>query len=150
MGKELKLQHATVQDSGFLFELRNDEIVRKNSFSTERIPYEDHCAWLLHKLQDSNCSIWIVQVEDERIGQIRVDRNDGWGEISYSLCAAARGRKFAKQMIQKAEQIEKDKDNLVGLLACVKKDNEISRHIFTSLKYNEQEKDEWYEFRKKI
>lgn len=150
MEKELKFRSATVHDIRFLLDLRNDETVRKNSFSTDKITYEEHSAWLHNKLQDSNCSIMIVQYCDAPIGQIRVDRNNGWGEISYALCTQARGKKLAKQMIRQLEQMEEYTDGLIGFVACVKKENEVSRHIFSSLGYDEQENNEYYEFRKKI
>ncbi|MDD3239368.1 MAG: GNAT family N-acetyltransferase [Lachnospira sp.] len=150
MGIEIRLRKAILEDSWFLFDLRNDEAVRRNSFSIDPITYENHCVWLRHKLEDPNCGLWIAQYDNSSIGQIRIDKKDGWGEISYSLCAQARGRNFGKQMITQLEQVERNVGDLKGLLACVKKDNEISRHIFGSLGYDEQEQDEHYVYRKRI
>ena len=43
--QKLTLTKATEEDCRFLYDLRNEEDVRKNSFQTESFSYESHVAW---------------------------------------------------------------------------------------------------------
>ena len=48
--QKLTLTRATEEDCRFLYDLRNEEDVRKNSFQTETFSYESHVAWYKEKL----------------------------------------------------------------------------------------------------
>ena len=82
----LRLRRAEKEDCRFLYELRNEEEVRKNSFQTGIFSYEDHVAWFERKLEEKNTRIYILEQDGERIGQARVDLEGQNGEISYALC----------------------------------------------------------------
>ena len=75
---KLYLRKATENDVDILFKWANDEVVRKNSFSTGQIKYEDHLAWFDKLLKDSNRIQFILEQNDEGrtslIGQIRIIR----------------------------------------------------------------------------
>ena len=83
--------HLDVYKRQFLFRLRNEDEVRKNSFQTSEIPYSSHENWFAQKLQDVNTVIYILERNGQAIGQIRADRRERTAEISYALCSEARG-----------------------------------------------------------
>ena len=47
--QKLTLTRATEEDCRFLYDLRNDEDVRKNSFQTETFSYESHVALVISR-----------------------------------------------------------------------------------------------------
>ena len=59
--QELNLRKAFWSDCRFLFRLRNEDEVRKNSFQTSEIPYSSHENWFAQKLQDFNTVIYILE-----------------------------------------------------------------------------------------
>ena len=56
----LVLRRATLEDCEILYEWRNDELVRKNSFCQEYIEQEEHIKWLRNFLDDKLCRIYIL------------------------------------------------------------------------------------------
>ena len=60
------LRDATEQDRDLLFQWTNDEEVRKNSFSMEKIAYKEHCRWFDKMMQNENCIQWILLADDEQ------------------------------------------------------------------------------------
>ena len=73
-GEKLRLRPVREADCKLLWEWVNDPEVRASAFSSNPIPWQDHVQWFKHKLQDSNCYIFIAHDErDTPIGQIRFD-----------------------------------------------------------------------------
>ena len=103
----LRLRRAEKEDCRFLYELRNEEEVRKNSFQTGIFSYEDHVAWFERKLEEKNTRIYILEQDGERIGQARVDLEGQNGEISYadghSLPSYDNARIWLKCILDKAD-----------------------------------------------
>ena len=101
--QELNLRKACWSDCRFLFRLRNEDEVRKNSFQTSEIPYSSHENWFAQKLQDFNTVIYILERNGQAIGQVRADRQERTAEISYALCREARGRGLSRWMLSELE-----------------------------------------------
>lgn len=149
MDNQLRLRKADAGDCRFLYELRNDEEVRMNSFHTEQIPYEQHCQWYESRIQSDNTLIWILEKNGCAIGQVRLEiQANSCAEISYALCKEARGHGYAKWMLWEAERIAQEEKRCQCLVAEVKRDNAVSSHIFCSLGYQEQEMEYGYQYEK--
>ena len=84
--QKLTLTRATEEDCRFLYDLRNEEDVRKNSFQTETFSYESHVAWYKEKLGDKQTQIYVLKQDGENIGQAR-----GWRNF---LCALPKGKRI--------------------------------------------------------
>ena len=52
------LRKATIEDMDLLFQWANDPVVRKNSFSTAEISYEEHTKWYHNLLKRWRLSGW--------------------------------------------------------------------------------------------
>lgn len=143
---ELYLRKATKDDMDILFQWANDEIVRKNSFNSEMIPYEVHQKWFLNVLEDSHMVQYILEGADEnnniiQIGQIRFNYNihEQSAVVDYSIDAKYRGLGYGKQIIRlgtnsiKAEFLELQK-----IVAKVKPTNIASYKAFTDNGYSEK------------
>ena len=150
--RELRLRPADAQDCRFLYELRNDPLVRAGSFHTEEIPYEQHQKWYEQKRKNENCRIYILEDAGALVGQVRADR-DEWGEsaeISYAIAERARGKGYASWMLAAAEEQLSEKGFCRELLAEVKNDNIASQKVFRKLGYEEQREDYGFSYRRAI
>lgn len=148
--QELKLRRAEKEDCHFLYELRNEEEVRKNSFQTEQFSYESHVAWFERKLEEKNTRIYILEKDGERIGQARVDLEGQNGEISYALCPEARGCGYSKWMLGSLEEELREQAACRKLIAEVKRENIASQKIFEALSYTSAPTAFGYVFEKEI
>lgn len=136
MTEELLL--ATKDDMDLLFEWANDDEVRKNSFSTAKISYENHVKWFKKLLAREDCKQYIFYVDGVAVGQVRVTIEDEKAEIGYSICASGRGKGYAKKMMQLlTEQLKKDAPWVKTLVAKVKPENIASQKVFLGLEYKE-------------
>ena len=125
------LRYAVYEDMDLLFEWANDEMVRKNSFSSHYITYEEHQGWYAYLLQRTDVRQYIYLHDNDAIGQIRVEANGTMGEISYSICRKYRGMGYGKKMLQLlTTQIKKDFPHVQKLQGKVKKNNTASQSAF--------------------
>lgn len=120
-------------DVNILFEWANDPDVRRNSYNSAAIPFEDHQAWFFKKLADDSSSIFIFEYKNNPVGMVRFDVGDEI-IISYLLDKKFRGRSWGVQVLSQAinaiqEQVGKDR-KIVGF---VKEDNHGSNHIFAKI-----------------
>ncbi|MDE6312071.1 MAG: GNAT family N-acetyltransferase [Lachnospiraceae bacterium] len=145
----LKLRKACEQDCDLFFQWANDKECRKNSFSTEPIAYESHCQWFQKKLQSKTSELFLLE-EEKPVGMLRLDYEDQQVKISYSIAAEQRGRGYGKKLLELAETFVKENRQETYLVAEVKKENMVSRHLFLLMGYVEVEQDKCMEYKKKI
>lgn len=131
----LCLRRAVIEDARILWEWRNEKKVRENSFQQEKIPYSAHEVWLKKLLRDSSRHLYILQKEEQPIGQVRIDVDGRVGIISYSIASVYRGLGYGKKMLQMAEIQCVENDLCSCLKGIVKRQNVASQVIFTDLGY---------------
>lgn len=122
---------ADEDDVDLLFQWANDDDVRRNSFSSAKIPYEDHLKWFSKILTDKNCEIYIFYHEEKPVGQIRLNYLSRNALISYSISKEFRGQGFGKKIINLIDEIiRKYHSEITLLIAKVKPENIASCKIF--------------------
>lgn len=127
------LRTATKADMDLLFEWANDPQVRKKSFSTQKISYEEHKKWFEDLLKDKKRKQYIYMVDGKAIGQARVGLDKGTAEISYSICAAKRGLGFGRSLLRMVcLQAKQDFPEILKFIGEVKPENEVSQKAFLS------------------
>lgn len=103
--KNLTLRKVNFKDALDIFNLSNDDVVRKNSFNSEKIKWENHLIWLKKKLENEN-SIYFVVADDlnKFYGQVRFDINPKNEEaiINISLGKNIRGLGLSSFIIDKS------------------------------------------------
>jgi len=146
------LRKANINDMDLLFRWANDESVRNNAFNTEEIKYEDHKKWLIGKLNSDNSVIYIYCQGDVPIGQIRIDNLNGdSGVITYSIDSAFRLRGHAGKLLTILDvTVKTDMPKVKTLYARVKKDNIASQRKFEQQMYKKTEKEDYFEYTKKL
>lgn len=133
---EIRLRPACKEDIVLYYNWANDPEVRKNAVNTTRIPWATHHAWFVNKLHDANSHLFVLEVADLPVGQIRFDREGDEAHIDYSLDAIVRGRGWGSRLTalgaDMMQQIEP-----VRLRAEVKAGNEASSAVFLRMGFTE-------------
>lgn len=142
----------TYEDKDILFEWANDELCRRNSFNTNMISYDEHCQWFEKKMKTDDCKMYIIEVDEKSVGQIRLEKRDGNEiEIGYFIESQYRGRGYGKKLLEFAEGLLRVKNrNEINLVGKVKYDNVYSRNCFVKLEYEEKCGDEYVIYTKRI
>lgn len=133
------LRDAQTTDRNLLFLWANEQMVRKNSFSTEKIPYEDHVQWYETILQRTDCRQYIYEYEGNPVGQIRIVFHGEKAEINYSICAESRGKGLGKEMLcLMREKVKSEFPEVKYLIAKVKPENENSSNAILGSGFQEK------------
>lgn len=144
----LRTRPVEPNDEALLLYWANDPQTRANAFSSGRVMPEEHHAWLMSRLSDPACRMFIVQTEAcEPIGQVRFERKDEAWMISYSVAPEWRGRRLGSAILQAAMKALRAQDPAADFLGLVKETNEPSRRIFESLGFAAQLTDGVVEYR---
>ncbi len=133
------LRDVTEQDKELLFQWANDKEVRKKSFSSGQIEYEEHCVWFDKMMHNEQLLQWILQVDEQSVGQIRLTLQGENAEVGYSICAERRGEGFGTLILYLAAQRVKDEfPDIKRITAKVKPDNVASIKAFERNGYKSQ------------
>ena len=133
------LRLAAEDDTELLFQWANEALVRKNSFSGEKILYSEHLKWFEKILGQENTKQYIFVYNDSPIGQIRITVSGEYAEISYSICEKERGKGHGKELLDLLkEKVKQDFPHVQRLIAKVKPDNIASQAVFLNKGYVEK------------
>ncbi|GAH67448.1 unnamed protein product, partial [marine sediment metagenome] len=102
---KLVLRKASYEDALEIFNLSNDDLVRYNSYTPEKIEWEHHLKWLKDKVEDKNCIFFIIVDNlNKFLGQVRFDINPENKEaiINISLQKNIRGLGLSSFIIDKS------------------------------------------------
>ena len=103
--KNLILRKVNFEDALEIFNLSNDDLVRYNSYTPEKIEWEHHLKWLKDKLENKNCIFFIIVNDlNKFLGQVRFDINTENKEalINISLQKNIRGLGLSSFIIDKS------------------------------------------------
>lgn len=131
------LRPVTAEDAKLLFEWTNEAETRKNSFSSEPVLWENHVQWLDKKLKDKNCLFFIMMLNGNPVGTIRLDIDEGskTGTISYSIDKQFRGIGLGGRILVLVEEKAKEA-GLHSLIGGVKPENKASGKCFLKNGYD--------------
>lgn len=122
---DLSLRKATKEDCALFFEWANDDIVRNNSFHTEKIKWESHIVWFNNRLNSEQHKLYVLMNHDYPVGQIRLDKENDYWLIDYSIDKKHRGKGWGRKLIGLLSNID-----IHPIKACVKIDNISSVRAF--------------------
>lgn len=146
--KKIFLRRAVPEDLMILYRWVNEPSVRANSFHSEPVSFEEHHGWFFEKLNDPNEAIYILMLEDNPIGQVRLSGRQERLMVSYSIDVKHRRQGFGTIILQLIEERIFDED--ITLIGRVKKNNVASQAVFRRLDYVECELDDCFEYRKVV
>ena len=110
-----------------VFELSNDDLVRKNSINQAKIIWENHVEWFNKKLTDKNSIFYVAYQKNNFIGYCRLDKeeNEEW-LITIHICSNERDKGNGKKLLNYVCKKHKDKD----IFSYVKSTNIHSCRLF--------------------
>jgi RimJ/RimL family protein N-acetyltransferase len=142
--KEYRIRKADKQDIKLLFDWANDPEVRKASFSTHEITWEEHSKWYEKVLNSENVVIYVLTEDDVPVGQARFTVEDGIADIGYSIGSEFRSRGLATRLLKMAMwDAVKERKDIIDFQARVKRDNIASLRVFEKLGFR-KDKDSLY------
>lgn len=128
---KLHLRTAKISDLDLLYKWANDSDVRKNSFNSNFIPYENHVIWFNKMMENPSVLQYILEYDSLPVGQIRLNVNEDNAEIGYSIASEYRGKGFGHRILQLVKEIlKKTHPEIHTLVAKVKPDNDASNKLF--------------------
>ena len=96
-----KFRPAINSDSKKLFDWKNDIEVKKNSFHSQEVSWQEHRDWFMKKLKDENSRIYILFSHTAEVGQIRFDRAGSTGVIDISIDSQHRLNGYGSEALRK-------------------------------------------------
>ncbi len=128
----LQFRLASINDAYIYYNWANDSEVREQSFTSDKIDFNDHEKWFKTKLNDKTCYMFIFQNEEnENIGQVRIQEQDGKNAIiGISIDKFFRGYGYAKEMLINACEFYFKSNVSVIIHAYIKKNNLSSQSAF--------------------
>lgn len=139
----LTLRTVSEADCELLWKWASDPEVRRSSFVTDRIAWDEHVKWFQGKLNNPDCFQFIGLDDDNMpVGQIRFDVSGDRAEAHVSVSTSFRGMGYGAPVIRSgvAELVRIAKVRTVH--AFVKPDNKKSIRAFQESGFLPQEMDE--------
>ena len=129
------------EDMDFLFNLRNEEPVRMQSFNSDPVSYNNHLDWFIRLLNDKRRALYIVEVDGNFVGQVRYDILDDPSEAEVNIAISQNfgGRGYgAKALLLSATIFLMEFQGVNKVIAHIKPDNIASRKIFAKAGYGDE------------
>ena len=122
----VRLRPATIEDAAFVFALRTDAEVQRQSFGSAPT-WEQHREWLVAAIDDPRRRLLIIECESVPVGQVRLDRIDEHEIVSLAISEPARGQGVGRRALGALAAL-----TTVDLVAHIKPDNARSLATFSS------------------
>lgn len=130
--QNMKIRGINFSDSEKLYSWVNDPLVRKNSLNSNFVTRSEHQLWFRNYLDSASSQMYILEIGDLSIGQVRFDlRNDSW-YIDYSIDSKFRGLGLGKGIIKMGLK-EMKTHKVKKYVAEVRDFNLVSQRIFESI-----------------
>jgi len=130
----IKLRKVNADDIYLLFNWANEQLVRENSFSKSPICWEDHNKWFHDKVTSKDCKMFILEVNNNDVGQVRFDNvNNQYWLIDYSIDNKFRRNGYGLKIVKYGIRTF---DVPVKFIAKVKNNNIASIKVFNRLKFS--------------
>ena len=128
---KIKIRFVKSEDSGSILNWRNDKLTREMSLDDRVTTFEEHSNWFNESLENKARTLYIGELNCEKIGICRFDFNeiDSCAEVSINMNPEMRslglGKRFLFQCIQ--DYLDSNEHNLC---AKIKSKNKASLKIF--------------------
>lgn len=133
------------RDFEVLFKWRNDEVVIGNSRDGKGKSLEEFTTWFETNMNNENSYLFILEEENNYIGQINFEIVNGESIINYSVDKDFRNKGFGKLLVKYIEEFIYDNLECVKkIVAYIKATNIESISIFESLGYTREIDDKYF------
>ena len=127
--RNISFRKAKPKDITTVFNWSNDELVRKNSYNSKRIEFEDHRKWFSNKITNKNTLFLIALINNNPAGMVRFDIKREHSAVGILISKSYRGQKLASEFLTESSKTYFKKYK-VPILAYIKKENKTSVKAF--------------------
>jgi deoxyribonuclease IV len=138
MNTDITLNPATLDDLHDIFNLSNDDEVRRNSINIQKITWDDHVAWFNEQIRSKEDYFFVARNKNnDFVGQVRFDkvRTENCLRISVSLCKEFRNKGFGAHLIALSSQRVLNNTQATKICAYIKPENGASLKAFSKAGY---------------
>ncbi|WP_196137308.1 GNAT family N-acetyltransferase [Aliikangiella sp. G2MR2-5] len=136
----INLRLANERDCQRYLDWRNDPVVRESAFESSPIEFKTHKVWFLGKLESPESILYVVELDNSAIGQVRFEIDDEVAEVNYSIDENYRGKRLASSMMSCAiEKLLMKNRNVKSVVAKVKQGNLPSMKVFENLSFTKKD-----------
>ena len=128
---KLYLKKVKRNDENFLYKLRNESSIIRNSLNSSKITKVEHAKWF--KKAGEKSLILIAYLNKKRIGVVHLKKNDSSIVVSIALKSIFQRKGYGAELIKQSEKFIKK--NTI-LIAKIKKQNIRSLKIFLKNNYS--------------
>ena len=129
----LSVRPANETECLLYYEWANDPDVRRQSYSSHDISFDEHEKWFFEKILDKDYRMFVVEKAGKAIGQIRFSLNAGIATISYGLDKNYRGQGLGVSLLRiGCSELKKEIAN-IQIIGFVKKSNIPSSKAFEEI-----------------
>lgn len=122
----LNIRLANIQDMKNVFDLSNDDTVRRNSIHSEKIDWNNHVKWFTNKIDSAESIFYTAEDDSVFVGYCRLDKeNDIW-IVTIHISPAMRGKGYGTKIIREVCKSNTEKH----LVSFVKESNDPSYKMF--------------------
>ena len=126
LSSEVRLRPATIEDAAFVFALRTDAEVQRQSFGSAPT-WEQHLEWFRLTIDDPLRRLLIVEQAAAAVGQVRLDQVGDHEVVSLAVAEPARGRGVGRGALRAATALATG-----DLVAHIRPDNTRSLATFST------------------
>lgn len=131
-----RLRPAAYHDAALVWEWAIDPVTRANSFNSETISWEVHQSWYAKKLASPDCRLWIIELEQIPVGQIRYDRiSADKAQISFSVAPRVRGRGVGTLLLETTPPMAARELGVKWVEGIALSENQASQRAFAKARF---------------
>ena len=126
------LRKVNENDINDIFQLSNEDYVRKFSINSNRINWDEHVIWFKNIMQSSNNIFYVVTDSSNKfLGQLRYKIDNRSAIVSISLCRQIMGKGLSSKFLkQSMKLISEEKKEIENIIAFVSDKNIVSKKLF--------------------
>ena len=102
--RNISFRKAKPKDITTVFNWSNDELVRKNSYNSKRIEFEDHRKWFSNKITNKNTLFLIALINNNPAGMVRFDIKREHSAVGILISKSYRGQKLASEFLTESSK----------------------------------------------
>lgn len=130
----IAIRRVTPKDTDIIYQWANDKEVRKNSYQSNAITYQEHEAWFLKKIATPNCLFFLAECNGVPAGFIRYEIKEDYATVGILVAESFRGLGLAAIFLKISSRMYFE-NQASSVLAFIKKTNKASCVAFEKAGY---------------
>lgn len=95
----MNIRSLNIDDGELLRSWRNDKISLSMSTNADFVDKESHVKWLIKKLNDPLCEMYVAEISGTPVGVVRTEFDRERSRLSWTVSPHHRGKGYGKKMV---------------------------------------------------